>query len=74
MPLFMRPFFYFFYRYFIKFGFLEGKEGLMWHFLQGFWYRFLVDAKIFEIYKKTGKNKEDIKKFIKDEYGINFVN
>jgi hypothetical protein len=36
------------YRYFIKLGFLDGKEGLIFHFLQGFWFRFLVDAKIFE--------------------------
>ena len=25
-------------------GFLDGKEGLIFHFLQGFWFRFLVDA------------------------------
>lgn len=48
MPLFIRPFLYFIYRYFIKFGFLDGKEGLIFHFLQGFWYRFLVDAFIYE--------------------------
>ncbi len=48
-PLFVRPFLYFVYRYFFRLGFLDGKEGLVWHFLQGFWYRFLVDAKILEI-------------------------
>ena len=48
MPLFVRPFLYFFYRYFLRLGFLDGKQGLIFHFLQGFWYRFLVDAKIFE--------------------------
>lgn len=47
-PLFVRPFLYFIYRYFIRLGFLDGKEGLIFHFLQGFWYRFLVDAKLFE--------------------------
>lgn len=47
-PLFVRPFLYFFYRYFIRLGFLDGKEGLIFHFLQGFWYRFLVDAKLYE--------------------------
>jgi len=52
-PLFSRAFFYFLYRYFIRFGFLDGKEGLIFHFLQGFWYRFLVDAKVYEIKKKT---------------------
>ena len=54
LPLFVRAFGYFFYRYFIKLGFLDGKEGLIFHFMQGCWYRFLVDAKIFEL-KKFGK-------------------
>jgi glycosyltransferase involved in cell wall biosynthesis len=48
MPLFVRPFMYFIFRYFFKLGFLDGKEGLIFHTLQGFWYRFLVDAKLFE--------------------------
>lgn len=48
IPLFIRPFLYFFYRYFIRLGFLDGKEGLVFHFLQAYWYRFLVDAKIYE--------------------------
>ena len=47
-PLFLRAFLYFCYRYFLRLGFLDGKEGLIFHFLQGFWYRFLVDAKVFE--------------------------
>jgi glycosyltransferase involved in cell wall biosynthesis len=50
-PLFVRSFFYFLYRYFFKLGFLDGKEGLVFHVLQGFWFRFLVDATIFEIRK-----------------------
>ena len=52
LPLFGRPFLYFLYRYFFRLGFLDGKEGLIFHFLQGFWYRFLVDAKIYEMKKK----------------------
>lgn len=51
-PLFVRPFIYFFIRYFIKLGFLDGRKGLIFHFLQGFWFRFLVDAKIYELRKK----------------------
>ena len=70
LPLFIRPFIYFIYRYFIKLGFLDGRQGLIWHFLQGFWYRFLVDAKIFEIYSKGGKDSESIKEVIEAEYGI----
>jgi glycosyltransferase involved in cell wall biosynthesis len=47
-PLFIRAFIYFLLRYIVGFGFLDGIEGLIFHFLQGFWYRFLVDAKIYE--------------------------
>lgn len=72
LPLFIRPVLYFHWRYFLKLGFLDGKQGLIWHFLQGFWYRFLVDAKIHEIYFKAGKNKNEILKFLKSEYGIEF--
>jgi glycosyltransferase involved in cell wall biosynthesis len=68
-PLFTRPFIYFHYRYFIRLGFLDGFPGLIWHFLQGLWYRFLVDAKIYEVYKNVGKNKEAVIKYIKDEFG-----
>jgi len=49
MPVLIRPLFYFLYRYFIKLGFLDGKEGLIFHFLQGFWYFFLIDAKYYEM-------------------------
>ena len=54
LPLFFRACAYFCYRYFLRLGFLDGKEGLIFHFLQGFWYRFLIDAKIYE--KKKALN------------------
>lgn len=69
-PLFWRSFAYFVYRYFLKLGFLEGKEGFMWHFFQGWWYRTLVDAKIWEIKRACGTDKKKIKAYIKKEYGI----
>lgn len=68
LPLFIRPLLYFIYRYLFKFGFLDGKEGLIFHFLQGFWYRFLVDAKIYEIEKKSKESGKDIKSVIEDIY------
>ncbi|MGJ4996979.1 glycosyltransferase family 2 protein [Bradyrhizobium sp. HKCCYLS3077] len=40
---------YFLYRMIIQLGFLDGKEGLVYHTLQGFWYRFLVGAKVSEL-------------------------
>jgi hypothetical protein len=47
-PLFVRAFLYACYRYFLRMGFLDGKQGLIFHALQGFWFRFLVDSLIFE--------------------------
>ena len=47
-PLFARAFAYWGYRYFFRCGFLDGREGLIFHFLQGFWFRFLVDSLIYE--------------------------
>lgn len=70
LPLFLRPFIYFMYRYFIKGGFLEGKEGFIWCFLQGWWYRTLVDAKIFEIKKVCGNDPDKIKDYMLDQYNI----
>jgi glycosyltransferase involved in cell wall biosynthesis len=43
LPLYARPFAYFLYRYVVRLGFLDGKEGFVFHFLQAFWYRLLVD-------------------------------
>lgn len=71
MPLFWRSFAYFLYRYFVKGGCLEGKEGFIWCFLQGWWYRTLVDAKIYEIKKACGSDKDKIRKYLKDIYNIN---
>jgi len=47
-PLFVRPFGLFFYRYFLRLGFLDGPEGFIFYVLQTFWFRFLIDAKLFE--------------------------
>lgn len=72
LPLFLRPIIYFTWRYFLKLGFLDGKAGFIWHVLQGGWYRFLVDAKINEIYFNAGKKRKDIETFLFNEYGIKF--
>jgi glycosyltransferase involved in cell wall biosynthesis len=49
MPLFIRPFALFIYRFFFRLGFLDGTEGFIFWILQTFWFRFLVDAKIWEM-------------------------
>lgn len=63
VPLFLRAHIYFIYRYYIRLGFLDGKEGIIYHFLQAYWYRFLVDAKIYECDKFDIKieNQVDLK-------------
>lgn len=55
LPLFFRAWLYYVYRYYIRLGFLDGKEGKIFCFLQAYWYRFLVDAKIYEIEKQGEK-------------------
>ena len=68
-PLLWRSFFYFCYRYFIRLGFLDGKKGLIFHFLQGFWFRFLVDAIVIEIKNKQQENKP-LDQIARESYGI----
>ncbi|MCE7858075.1 MAG: glycosyltransferase family 2 protein, partial [Ignavibacteria bacterium CHB3] len=70
IPLFFRPFLYFIYRYIFKLGFLDGIPGLIWHFLQGFWYRFLVDAKIYDIERRAKKENKTIPEVVKEHYGV----
>jgi glycosyltransferase involved in cell wall biosynthesis len=53
-PLFGRAFLYWFYRYVLRLGFLDGTEGLIFHFLQGLWYRWLIDSKLYETRKRQG--------------------
>ncbi len=50
-PLLLRPFVYWFYRYFLRMGFLDGREGLVFHFLQGCWFRLMIDVKLYELRK-----------------------
>jgi glycosyltransferase involved in cell wall biosynthesis len=69
-PPLIRPFFYFLYRYIFRGGFLDGVPGLIWHFLQGCWYRFLVDAKIYEIQRKARMDGIPMKVAIKELHGI----
>jgi hypothetical protein len=51
MPAYVRPLGYFFYRYILRLGFLDGKQGFIFHFMQAWWYRLLVDINIDELRK-----------------------
>lgn len=70
MPLFWRAFAYFIYRYIFKLGFLDGKEGFCWDFFQGLWYRMLVDAKVYEVKKACGKDKEKMRRYVNEIFCI----
>lgn len=48
-PIFFRAFLYFLTRYVLRGGFLDGTPGLIYHVLQGFWFRFYVDACCYEL-------------------------
>lgn len=70
-PLFLRPLTYFFWRYIIKLGFLDGKPGLIWHFLQGFWYRFLIDSIVYDLTRNTDvENIDKLKKNLIEKYRL----
>jgi glycosyltransferase involved in cell wall biosynthesis len=72
MPLFLRSICYFIYRFFFRLGFLDGKKGLVFHVLQGFWFRFLVDAKVYEIHKEMLKKDITLDEALKNIYGNKF--
>jgi glycosyltransferase involved in cell wall biosynthesis len=58
-PLFFRAGLYFIYRYLLRLGFLDGAPGLIFHVLQAFWYRFYVDARIYETRSKWQNTRID---------------
>ncbi|WP_223543418.1 glycosyltransferase family 2 protein [Pseudomonas sp. GL-B-12] len=49
IPFTISALMYFVWRYIFQLGFLDGRSGLIYHFLQGYWYRFLVGAKVMEL-------------------------
>ena len=69
-PLFWRSFAYFIYRYFLRGGWRDCREGFVFNFLQGWWYRTLVDAKVYEIKNACGEDKNRIIKYVQERYNI----
>lgn len=70
MPGGLRAAFYFFYRYVIQLGFLDGRAGASFHLLQGFWYRYLVDAKVSEVKRCMRRDGLSVEQAIKQKLGI----
>ncbi len=58
-PMFLRAWLWFVYNYYLRLGFLDGREGYLYHYFESYWYRFLVDAKIYE-HTKTGAAPEKL--------------
>jgi len=57
-PILVRPFLLFLHRYVLLLGFLDGRPGLIFHGLQTFWFRFLVDAKLYEMRRQDGAGED----------------
>lgn len=58
LPLLVRPFLYFFYRYILRGGFLDGRAGFIFHFLQGLWYPMLISIKYLELRSLEASSRE----------------
>ncbi len=72
VPLFVRPTLYFIYRYILRLGVLDGTKGFAFHFMQGYWYRSLVDLRVYEaeVKMKTCETKEQRLQVLKDLTGL----
>lgn len=69
-PIGLRAALYFVWRYVGQAGFLDGRAGLVFHFMQGFWYRFLVDVKVSELERRAAALSQPIEQVIEAEYGF----
>lgn len=70
LPPGFRAFAYFVYRYVLRLGFLDGRAGTAFHFLQGFWYRYLVDAKVAEVKRHMARTGTRVEPAIAEVLGI----
>ncbi|MDO9271247.1 MAG: glycosyltransferase family 2 protein [Methylobacter sp.] len=71
LPLGFRAFMLFIFRMTFRLGILDGIDGVIFHFLQGFWYRFLVDIKVREVEHRMRTEGIDCVEAIQREFGIN---
>jgi glycosyltransferase involved in cell wall biosynthesis len=73
LPVFVRPFLYFSYRYFWKLGVLDGQIGFLFHFLQAFWFRLMVDVKLSDLEGRIAQGEVRIEDLMKT-FGHSFTN
>jgi glycosyltransferase involved in cell wall biosynthesis len=74
LPLGLRAGVYFFHRYFVRGGILDGPQARAFHVLQGFWYRYLVDIKLSEVRRHMVETGKDPVTAIKDILNIDVLN
>lgn len=60
LPTGLRAGLYFFYRFVLRLGILDGREGRAFHVMQGFWYRYLVDMKLLEVRRVMESDRLDV--------------
>lgn len=70
LPFGLRPWLYFFYRAVLRFGVLDGFRGMVFHTLQGLWYRLLVDAKLMEVERAMTERGYEVREAIRSVLGI----
>ncbi|MES2485551.1 MAG: glycosyltransferase family 2 protein [Bacteroidota bacterium] len=58
LPRYVRPALYFTQRIIFQLGILDGRTGVIFHFLQGFWFRLVVDIKIDELLKQQANDRQ----------------
>jgi glycosyltransferase involved in cell wall biosynthesis len=70
LPPLIRSFMYLAYRLFFRLGILDGVEGIVYHVLQGFWYRFLVDAMVREVNFTASRTNQSWRSAVFALYGV----
>lgn len=72
IPPGLRAFLYFVYRYILNGGFLDGYPGFVFHVMQGFWYRLLVDVNLREVERqvRTDNSREHILAILRQQYQL----
>jgi glycosyltransferase involved in cell wall biosynthesis len=58
-PLYLRSALYFLYRYFLRLGFLDGRQGFIFHFLQAYWFRLVVDIRLDEMRRDAARKADN---------------
>ena len=62
-PMFLRAFLLFVYNYWFRLGFLDGREGYIYNWFESYWYRFLIDARIYEYEKDPSTLPEELRAY-----------